>query len=172
MEIRRDMVLPVSLERARQELAVGFASPLVVEGGNIILAKIVCSGRVNGNDLWVEYTEYGRSTTIINLKGHLEEAPGGVRLQMTVLDQFSGILFYIPIIVWALFWTLRNARSGLTAESLISYFIVLLFGSGITLLIGWLLRTLSSGFLRMRINKIESVLVQIITGSVKTGTLR
>ena len=161
MEIYRQVVLPVSLETARQHLTVAFASPLVVQQGNLMLAKIVCSGRIKQNELWIQYIEYGRSTTYIDLTGHLEETPGGVKLHMTVSwDESFRFLVYLPLAAVILFFALSNIHSGLNADSLPKYFLLLLF-SGIIIL---LMRSLSSSFSHLRITKLEGVLVQIITG--------
>jgi len=78
MEIRREVVLLVSLATARQHLAVALASPLVVQQGNLIFAKIVCCGRIRENKLWVRYIKFGRSPIYVDLIAHLEETPGGV----------------------------------------------------------------------------------------------
>lgn len=168
MTINREVVLSVSVERARQQLTAGFATPLVVQRGNLFLAKIICSGRINGNDLRVRYTEYGRSITIIDLTGHIEEIPGGVRLQLTASDGLSNFLLYLPI-VWVLIVFISiNIKSGYTPGTLVNCLIILAFGSGILFLV----RTLLLSFLQMRITKIEAVLVKLITGSEKRDFVR
>lgn len=166
MEIRREVALPVSLGTARQHLAAALATPMVVQQGNLILAEIVCSGHIEENELWVEYIEYGRSTVYIDLTGHLEETPSGVRLHMTVSsDESSRFVLYLPLMGVILFFTLSGIKSGLKAELLMNYFILLVFGGAVT----FLMHTLSSSFLQMRIAKLEGVLVQIITGKLKTN---
>lgn len=161
METRREVVLPVSLATARQHLAAALATPLVVQQGNLILAKIVCSGRIKENELWVQYVEYGRSTVYIDLTGHLEETPGGVRLHMTVSsDESARFVLYLPLMAVILFFTLSGIKSGLNAERLINHFILLVFVGTVT----FLMHKLISSFSQMRIAKLEGVLVQIITG--------
>ncbi|MBC8152251.1 MAG: hypothetical protein H7Z72_05010 [Bacteroidetes bacterium] len=161
MEIRREVVLPVSPETARRHLAAALATPLVVQQGNLILAKIICSGRIKGNELWVRYIEYGRSTAYIDLTGHLEETPDGVRLHITVSsDETPGFLVYLPLAAVSLFLALSSINSGLKLELLANYFLLVLFGAAIT----FLMRSLNSSFSQMRIAKLEGVLVQIIMG--------
>lgn len=161
MTIRREVVLSVSLEKARQQLAAGLAAPLIIQKGNLILAKTVCWGRINGNELWIRYTEYGRSTTIIDLEGQLEETPGGVRLQMTASDGFPNFILYLPLICVVTFFTLINIKSEFSAGSAVRGFIFLALGSGLL----FLFRTLSQSFFQTRVATIESVLVKLITGS-------
>lgn len=161
MTIRRELVLSVSLEKARQQLAAGLATPLVIRKGNIILAKTVCWGRISGNELWVRYTEYGRTITMIDLKGQLEEIPGGVRLQMTASDGFPSFILYLPVVFIVIFFGSTTFKSGLSIESVVRGFIILAFGSGLLSLF----HTLSRSFFRTRVITIENVLVKLITGS-------
>ncbi|WP_144051766.1 hypothetical protein [Fibrisoma limi] len=162
MEIRREVLLPVPLETARQRLSTAFASPLVVQRGNLLLAKIVCSGRINGNNLWVRYIEYGRSIVYLDLTGHLEETSDGVRLQMTISSEnVSRFLLYTLPVAVIVFFTLRSIRFGVTAESLVGFVFSFIASSGLTLV----MHTLVSSFSRMRVTRVEGALVQIIMGS-------
>ncbi|MFD2934936.1 hypothetical protein [Spirosoma flavum] len=161
MEIRRAVVLPVSLATARQHLAVALASPLVVQQGNLILAKIVCYGLIKENKLWVRYIEFGRSPVYIDLMAHLEETPGGVRLHMTIAaEETPGFLIYLPLLAVYLFFVSSSLNSGLKAELLGNYFLLLAFSATITFL--W--RSLNTSFSQMRITKLKGVLEQMITG--------
>lgn len=161
MEIHRVLELPVSLETARLRLAAALTTPLVVQKGNLILATIVCSGRIEGNALWVQYIEQGRSRVYINVTGHLDETPDGVRLRMTISwDDTSSFLVYLPLLAALLFAVLSSINSGFKAELITNYFVLLLFGSVVT----FLLRSLISSFSRQRIANVESILRQISTG--------
>ncbi|WP_128545264.1 hypothetical protein [Larkinella soli] len=163
METRREVLLPVSPETARRRLAAAFAAPLVVQRGSLFLAKIVCTGRIEGDDLWLQYVEQGRARVYIDLTGHLEEAPGGVRVTMTISsDSASHILVYLPLAALTLYFLLNSVKPGHTAGAVVPFlFLFLLVG-----LFTYLMRKLVSAFSSVRISAVERVLVNIITGTI------
>ncbi|MBO0936059.1 hypothetical protein J2I47_05825 [Fibrella sp. HMF5335] len=165
MEISRAVELPVSLINARQRLDTALATPLVIQQGNFILAKIVCSGRLEGNELRVQYVEYGgRYNSYINLTGHLEETQTGVRLHMTISsDNTLDLLVYIPLGAVILFSALSSINSGSGAAGVSNYLFLLVAGGALT----FLARSLNVAFFQTRTTRLEGVLVQTIMGRVE-----
>jgi hypothetical protein len=164
MDTRREIKLPVPANVARQRLTAAFASTVVVQKGTGLLSRITCTGSFLHETLTVHYVDQGRSILRYTVKGHLVDDMAGSRLIVTISDGSYFIPYYVPVVLWISYSTLRNCVPGqnFTSSSLVS----LLAGGMATGMLSIFLKLIPSLYLSISANKIEFTLVKISMGTL------
>ena len=92
-ETEREILLPVSVSIAQQRLNAALAIPKTIPG-NILLADKKYSGSINGTDVFMDFTVYGRSVMSYSVRGQLLFHPNGSKLIMTVKDKDQSVISF------------------------------------------------------------------------------
>ena len=91
-ETNREMILPVTISIAQERLKIAFNSTITTSKG-FLYAKYENNGRIDNNELDVEFTVKGKSIMYYGMHGQLFGHPKGSRLVMTVADKNANIFF-------------------------------------------------------------------------------
>jgi len=94
-ETNREMILPVTISIAQERLKIAFNSTITTSKG-FLYAKYEYNGRIDNNELDVEFTVKGKSIMYYGMHGKLFGHPKGSRLVMTVADKNANIFFIAP----------------------------------------------------------------------------
>lgn len=162
-ELKRVLLFPVPVDAARARLNAAFASPISVSKG-FPFARVKYTGQVDGDNIDVRYTSYGKSTMSYRVCGQLYADPRGSRLEMTIRDRYWWGMIIPPLFAFvgcAFF----SFFTGLRGFALL--FTALLMGSFVAIILGGLSLVMGTWHRRVAADSIVALLQNIVANYSK-----
>ncbi|MFN0109546.1 MAG: hypothetical protein ACKVZH_11885 [Blastocatellia bacterium] len=111
----QDLVLPVSVEIARERLRAALATSFTQKPG-FLSPKEEYSGQLNGDALQMELTfRHSRGPMMYDVQGQLMAEASGAVLRLTIREQYPWGILFAPCLgyLFAIFFSLGAGLSGL-----------------------------------------------------------